>query len=113
MARLVKRAAAAVLALAIGCSARSAPRGPEETCVAACRARAPGCDARQCGRGCNLVLDRIVEHEGDAVIACVAAGPAACDDRSFARCAARVGPHADGGPPPPPPPSDGLDDDSL
>jgi len=43
------------------------------------------------------------------VLACAAgshASGAACDDRAWARCAALVGPHADGGPPAPPNSSD-------
>jgi hypothetical protein len=47
------------------------------------------------------VIDRLVERQGEPVLACVAASTGACDDRTWARCAARVGPHADGGPPPP------------
>ena len=31
--------------------------------------------------------------------------PPACDDRAWARCATRIGAHADGGPPAPPPAS--------
>jgi hypothetical protein len=60
----------------------------------------------QCARGCNLVLDRLAEREGDRVLACVAASAVACDDRLWSRCATRIGPHADGGPPPPAPPAD-------
>ncbi len=39
------------------------------------------------------------EGEGRDVVACVARAEGPCDDRAWARCAARVGPHADGGPP--------------
>jgi len=46
-------------------------------------------------------MDRLVENEGDHVLACVARAKAACDDRVWAHCATLVGPHADGGPPPP------------
>jgi hypothetical protein len=56
------------------------------------------------------VLDRLAQHEGDTVLACVAvavqAPAAACDDRTWAHCAMRIGPHADGGPPAPAPPPD-------
>jgi hypothetical protein len=84
-----------------GCPSESPPRGPEAICAQACAAHAhSACGDRQCARGCNLVLDRLVEHEGDRVVACVASSTA-CDDRAWARCAALVGPHADGGPPPP------------
>jgi hypothetical protein len=49
-------------------------------------------------------MDRLAENEGDHVLACVASAKTACDDRAWARCATRIGPHADGGPPAPPPP---------
>jgi hypothetical protein len=52
------------------------------------------------------VLDRLAEHQADHVLACVAGHEGACDDRAWAMCAARIGPHADGGPPPPPPPAE-------
>ena len=89
--------------LAAACQAQS-PGGPEATCAAACATRATRCTQTQCARGCNLILDRLAENEGGRVLACVAASAAACDDRAWARCATRVGPHADGGPPAPPPP---------
>jgi hypothetical protein len=50
-----------------------------------------------------MILDRIVEREGEAVIACVAKGPRVCTDVVWADCASRVGVHADGGPPAPTP----------
>jgi hypothetical protein len=91
-----------VLAVA-ACQADAPPRGPEETCAKACAAQANAhCNRQACGRGCNLVIDRLAEHEGETVLRCVASAQA-CDDRTWARCAARVGPHADGGPPAPPP----------
>ena len=74
--------------------------GPEATCTKRCTS-AGLCSTQACTRGCNLVLDRLVEHEGDRVLACVAEAGHGCNDRAWARCAARVGPHADGGPPPP------------
>ncbi len=84
--------------------------GPEARCADACAAQAHACTAAQCARGCRLVLDKLVEHEGANVVACVArAGrgtKTACSDTTFAECAARTGPLADGGPPPPRPPSD-------
>ncbi len=95
-----------LLAGAGACQAESPPRGPEQTCAKACEARAKRCSSHECARGCNLVLDRLAEHEGDHVLACVAGGKGACDDHAWARCAARIGPHADGGPPAPPPPSE-------
>jgi hypothetical protein len=94
------------LALALaGCESPAPPRGPEAACASACASRASQCGPDQCRRGCNLVLDRLVERESDGVVACVARSAGPCDDRAWARCAALVGPHADGGPPPPPPPA--------
>jgi hypothetical protein len=91
-----------VVALGLcGCPAAAPPRGPEQDCVEACASRAHQCGEVQCARGCNLVIDRLVERQGEPVLACVAASTGACDDRAWARCATRVGPHADGGPPPP------------
>jgi hypothetical protein len=81
------------------------PAGPEASCVDGCVKRATSCDERQCTRGCRILVDRMVEREGNAVLACVARGSKQrCDESVFAECAARVGPHADGGPPPPSPP---------
>jgi hypothetical protein len=87
------------------------PPGPEATCAKSCSVRAGAqCTPSECARGCNFVLDRLAEHEGDAVLACMASSRA-CDDPAWARCAVRIGPHADGGPPaPPPPPTDVLED---
>jgi hypothetical protein len=98
----------ATLALACAaCQAESPPRGPEEVCARACSAKATHCSRHECARGCNLVIDRLAENEGDTVLACVGAVRDRCDDRTWAACAVRLGPHADGGPPaPPPPPSD-------
>jgi hypothetical protein len=81
--------------------------GPEEDCADACRAHAPGCSDAACARGCRVAMDRLVEREQRAVIACVArASKTTCDDMTFAECAARSGPYVNGGPPPPKPPSD-------
>jgi len=71
---------------------------PEERCAEKC-AHATQCSDRECARGCAFVLDRIVEREDNAVLACVAR--AKCDDPGWAECAAKIGPHADGGPGPP------------
>lgn len=100
--RRLSRALAGVLLAGIGCHAASPPRGPEQTCAAACSARASQCGDEACARGCNLVLDRLLENEGAGVVACVSRAAPRCDDRTWAACAARVGPHADGGPPAPP-----------
>jgi hypothetical protein len=54
-------------------------------------------------------MDKLVEREGDRVLACVARESHAqrpCDDATFAGCAVLSGIHADGGPPAPPPKTD-------
>ena len=93
------------LALAVlACAPPRAPAArPDDACAAECAHEAPRCGATGCARGCSLALDRLLEGEGGGVLACVAASPAACDDWLWAECAARVGPHADGGPPAPTP----------
>jgi len=107
----MKRFSLAVsLALAVACNAESPPRGPEETCFRVCAARATRCSRHECARGCNLVLDRLVENEGDHVLACVTRTKAPCDDRAWSHCAALVSVHADGGPAPPPPRTDDFED---
>jgi hypothetical protein len=93
------------------CRAESPPRGIEATCAKSCEVSASQCSPHQCRRGCNLVMDRLAENQGDVVLACVVRARRACDDRAWARCATRVGPHADGGPPAPLPPPDLVDDD--
>jgi hypothetical protein len=98
---------AAVMLLGLAaCRAEAPPRGLEATCARACEVHAAQCSIHQCRRGCNLVLDRLAENEGDHVLACVEQARAACDDGTWSRCATRIGPHADGGPPPPAPPPD-------
>lgn len=80
---------------------------PIDTCVRACKARASrSCSDGECMRGCEFVLDRLVEREGENVIACVARTPRRCTDTVWADCAVKVGVHADGGPPPPLPPQE-------
>jgi hypothetical protein len=93
-----------------GCQAEAPPQGLEATCAKACEVHAQQCSSHQCGRGCNLVLDRLAQDEGNHVIDCVARAGRACDDHAWAACATRIGPHADGGPPAPPPPHDIADD---
>jgi hypothetical protein len=88
----------------------SPPTGPEAACLKECAERAPNCGRSQCARGCNLIVDRLAEHEGAAVVTCVARVGGPCDDRAWAHCGARVGVHADGGPPAPPPPGDVLEE---
>lgn len=94
------------------CQVESAPRGLEGTCAKSCEVRASQCSPHQCHRGCNLVMDRLAESQGDTVLACVVRAKNACDDPTWARCATLIGIHADGGPPPPPPPPDVVDTDS-
>jgi hypothetical protein len=93
----------AIAALSAGCPPPRDGR-PVSRCFADCRAHASErCSDDDCERGCRFVLDRVVEREDTAVLTCVAAS-SACTDETWARCAARIGPHADGGPPVPPAP---------
>jgi len=115
--RFLLAAAAVSIAAGTACNAKGPPCGPEETCARGCESRDKACTREECWRGCNLVLDRLAEHEGDHVLACVATAASAakaaapCDDRVWARCAVRVGAHADGGPPAPSPPQDFEDEE--
>jgi len=78
-----------------------------DPCVATCVKRASRqCSEDECRRGCEFILDRLLEKEGDNVVACVARAPRRCTDVVWADCAAKIGVHADGGPPAPPPPTD-------
>jgi hypothetical protein len=81
---------------------------PVDACVHSCERRASRqCSDDECRRGCEFILDRLVEKEQDNVVACVAKNARRCTDVVWADCAVRVGVHADGGPPaPPPPPED-------
>lgn len=89
------------------CRSSSAPTRPEALCRTACADRARHCSLDECARGCSFILDRLVEHEGDSVVACVERqGKGACSDAVWADCAASVGVHADGGPPAPPSPAE-------
>lgn len=101
---------ALVLALLVlgACKANEPSAQPIETCARSCEARASRqCSSDECQRGCEFILDRILEHEADGVIACVGNQPRRCADVVWAQCAASVGVHKDGGPPaPPPPPED-------
>jgi len=87
------------LAALAGCPMEPHDR-PDVACADACEKRMIGCTKHDCQRGCAFVLDRLVEHEQDAVLTCVA-NAGKCEDEQWAGCAARVGPHADGGPPAP------------
>jgi hypothetical protein len=80
---------------------------PIDRCVSTCRARAIAqCSDDECARGCEFILDRLLEKEGDNVLACVVRQARRCTDIVWADCATKVGVHADGGPPEPPPPTD-------
>lgn len=97
--------------LLAACQAEAPPRGLEATCAKSCEVSASRCTAHECRRGCNLVMDRLAENEGDTVLACIARTKGACDDRAWSRCATRIGPHADGGPPAPRPPPEFVEDE--
>lgn len=99
------------------CRVRSPQGRPETRCVEDCQRRASAhCSEDECIRGCRFVLDRLVEGEGERVVACVAGGqprgefPApdagakgSCGDPVWASCAVHLGAHEDGGPPVPAP----------
>jgi hypothetical protein len=53
-----------------------------------------------------LIVDRLIEHEGEPVMVCMGKSRPPCDDARWAKCATNIGAHADGGPPAPPPPKD-------
>lgn len=91
-----------------GCGRAVEPANrPVDKCVATCAKRASReCSEDECRRGCEFILDRILEKEGDNVLACVARTPRRCTDVVWADCAAKIGIHADGGPPAPAPPVD-------
>jgi hypothetical protein len=98
-------------ALFLACQMQSSPPRPDDLCVHTCVTTIPQCTETGCTRGCQLSLDRLIEPEGDHVLACVRKGVTSaapnsygyvlCDDALWASCAARIGPHADGGPPAP------------
>ncbi len=84
------------------CRAVEPTNKPVDTCQRTCEARASRqCSSSECERGCEFILDRLVEKETDNVIACVSRTPRRCTDVVWADCAARIGPHLDGGPPAP------------
>jgi hypothetical protein len=77
---------------------------PVDGCVKHCTERASrSCSLSECERGCEFILDRILEKESDNVLACIARTPRRCTDVVWADCAAKIGIHADGGPPEAPP----------
>ncbi|AKU94624.1 hypothetical protein AKJ09_01288 [Labilithrix luteola] len=83
------------------------PKTPVDACTAKCEEMASRqCSPAECARGCEFILDRLVEGESKNVLACVARTDRRCGDVLWAHCATHIGPHADGGPPGPPPPAD-------
>lgn len=75
---------------------------PDVACAQECKRQLSNtCKPHDCERGCAFVLDRLVEHQQDTVLECMKSKQA-CDDPVWAGCAARVGPHVDGGPGVPP-----------
>jgi hypothetical protein len=96
-----------VASAAGACKAVEPTNRPIDGCVKKCTQHASRqCSEGECERGCEMILDRIVEREGNHVIACVARQARRCADVVWAECAANVGSHADGGPPGPPPPAE-------
>ena len=106
MRTLVVAMTLAMVAAPAGCRVEAPASGPEAQCVDGCRATVHACSDVQCVRECRFILDRLVEREGAQVLACVARAKGSCDEMTFADCAARSGPYANGGPAPPRPPSD-------
>jgi len=100
-------AALALFGAAPACRALEPTNRPLDRCRLSCLEKAKhSCSEAECERGCEFILDRIVEREGENVVACVAKHPRRCNDVVWADCAAWIGPHADGGPPGPPPPAE-------
>jgi hypothetical protein len=101
----VRRIVAVIVALAGAVVALGCPESndrPDVACADECKVQlTASCSPHECERGCAFVLDRLVEHEQGTVLACMK-GKKVCDDATWAECAARVGPHVDGGPGVPP-----------
>lgn len=90
---------------AASCRVHEPANKPLDACRRSCESKAKAqCTEALCERGCELILDRLMEREGETVIRCVASSPRRCTDVVWADCASRVGVHLDGGPPGPPPP---------
>lgn len=107
------RRLALLLVLVLGplaCRVYEPANKPLDNCFKTCSEEAKrNCSEDECRRGCEFILDRLVEREGKNVIACVARGSRRCTDTVWADCAVRVGVHVDGGPGAPLQPQD-LDD---
>jgi hypothetical protein len=92
-------------AVLLSCRALEPSNRPIDACRASCARRAArSCSDAECARGCEFILDRLIEREMNNVISCVVRVPRRCSDEVWADCAAHVGVHADGGPPAPRPP---------
>ncbi len=103
-AALTVLSAALLYALFAACRVGEPPGYPEVGCNRQCNEKASTyCTEHDCERGCRFVLDRLVEHEGPHIVACVAKtnSKVGCGDDVWADCAVRIGVHADGGPPAP------------
>ena len=91
----------------MSCRALEPSNKPVDACVQTCTVRASrSCSEAECARGCEFILDRLVEREMSNVVTCVARTPRRCTDVVWAECAANIGVHSDGGPPAPPPPAE-------
>ena len=91
----------------LACRVYEPSNKPLDNCFKTCSEQAKrNCSDDECRRGCEFILDRLVEREGKNVIACVARGARRCTDVVWADCAAKIGAHGDGGPPAPPTPAD-------
>lgn len=99
-----------VLVPVMACRAMEPTNKAIDGCIKRCTQKASrNCSEGECERGCEMILDRIIERESHHVIACVARQSRRCADVVWAECASNIGAHADGGPPAPPPPADDWD----
>ena len=97
----------AVVVALFACRAMEPTNKPIDMCMKYFEKHASRqCAERECERGCELILDRMLEKEGEGVVKCVGRQARRCGDVVWAECASHVGVHADGGPPGPPPPAD-------
>jgi hypothetical protein len=88
--------------LVLSCRALEPSSKPVDHCREQCVKRASrSCSEAECSRGCEFILDRLVERELTNVLSCVVRSPRRCTDEVWADCAAHIGPHWDGGPPAP------------
>lgn len=94
-ARRSQRAVVSLGALAaiyvLSCRPATGPGLREASCVSACRDDVSSCTEATCERGCNFVLDRLVEGYQREILLCVASrSDHACTDRAWAECAVRA-----------------------